>query len=131
MFHDDRVWRVRAEETPEVIALLVTRQTWPACTAFETGGLLFLNDSLPEDGSTDFAVVKRPADPGGRFVQVASLTLGFCRYESALVLIGRLLEGDYDAPVTSLAVEPRLETAPEHIARCCSFCSHSPRGFVR
>ena len=99
------------------------RQTWPACTAFAIGGHSFLNDSLPEDGSTDFAVVKRPADPGSRFVQVASLTLGFCRYESALGLIGRVLAGDCDAPVTALAVEPRLEKASEHIDRCCPFCS--------
>ncbi len=123
MFHDDRVWRIRPAETPEVVALLVTRQTWPACTAFEIGSYLFLNDSLPEDGSTDFAVVKRPTVRGGVFVQVASLTLGFFRYENALGLIGRVLAGDYDAPVTSLAVEPRLETAPEHIARRCPFCS--------
>ena len=78
---------------------------------------------LPEDGSTDYAVVKRPANPGDRFVQVASLTLGFCHYESALGLIRRVLAGDYDAPVTALAVDPRLETAPVHIARCCPFCS--------
>ena len=46
MFHDDRVWCVRAAETPEVVALLLTRQTWPAGTAFETGNHFFLNDSL-------------------------------------------------------------------------------------
>ncbi len=77
MFHDDRTWRVRLEGTPEAVALQVTRRTWPACTAFAAGGYLFLNDSPPEDGSTDYAVVKRPTAPGGRFAQVASLTLGF------------------------------------------------------
>ena len=123
MFHDDRRWCVRLEGTPEDVASQVTRRTWPACTAFAVGDYLFLNDSMPEDGSTDFAVVKRPTEPDGRFVQVASLTLGFFDYASALDRIRRVLAGDYDALATAYAVEPRLETAPEHAARCCPFCS--------
>ena len=123
MFHDDRTWCVRPDGTPEDVALQVTRRTWPRCTAFETGGYLFLNDSLPEDGSTDYAVVKRPTAPGGRFVQVASLTLGFWSYENALDLIRSVLAGDYDAPASAFAVEPHLEPAPEHVARSCPFCS--------
>lgn len=123
MFHDDRIWCVRPEGTPEAVAMQVTRRTWPACTAFETSGYLFLNDSLPEDGSTDYAVVKRPTGPGGRFVQVASLTLGFWSYENALDRIRSVLAGDYDALASAYAVEPRLETAPAHGARRCPFCS--------
>ncbi|MFO0850738.1 MAG: hypothetical protein U0871_19605 [Gemmataceae bacterium] len=123
MFHDDRIWCVRPKGTPEAVALLVTRRTWPACTAFETGGYLFLNDSLPEDGSTDYAVVKRPTEPGGRFVQVASLTLGFWSYENALDLIRSVLAGDYDAPASTFAADPHLEPAVGHVARCCPFCS--------
>ena len=123
MFHDDRIWCVRPEGTPEAVALLVTRRTWPACTAFTVGGYLFLNDSLPEDGATDYAVVKRPIAPGGRFVQVASLTLGFWSYENALDLIRSVLAGDYDAPASTFAVEPHLEPAAGHVARRCPFCS--------
>ena len=123
MFHDDRTWCVRADGTPEVVALQVTRRTWPVCTAFAIGGYLFLNDSLPEDGSTDFAVVKRPAERGGAFVQIASLTLGFFSYENALDRLRRVLAGDYDAPASAFAVEPHLEPAPAHVARGCPFCS--------
>ena len=123
MFHDDRVWRVRAEETTEDVALLVTRRMWPACTAFANGGYLIHNDSLPDDGSTDYAVVKRPTERGGAYVQVASLTLGFFNYENALDRLRRVLAGDYDGPACAYAVEPRLETAHEHIARRCQFCS--------
>ena len=123
MFHDDRIWCVRPEGTPEAVALLVTRRTWPPCTAFAVGGYLFMNDSLPEDGSTDYAVVKHPTEPGGRFVQVASLTLGFWSYENALDLIRSVLAGDYDAPASNLAVDPHLEPAPAHVARRCQFCS--------
>ena len=123
MFHDDRTWCVRPDGTPEDVALQVTRRTWPACTAFAIRGYLILNDSLPEDGSTDYAVVKRPAEGGGAFVQIASLTLGFFSYENALDRLRRVLAGDYDTPAAFRAVEPRLETAYEHIARRCPFCS--------
>ena len=105
------------------MALQVTRRTWPACTAFAIGGYLFLNDSLPEDGSTDYAVVKRPTKRGGADVQVASRTLGFFGHENVLDRIRRVLAGDYDALTSANAVEPRLETAHEHIARRCLFCS--------
>jgi hypothetical protein len=123
MFHDDRGWCVRPNGSPEEVARLVTRRTWPPCAAFEVDGYLFLNDSLPEDGSTDFAVVKRPANPGEAFTQVASLTLGFWSYENALDLIRRVLAGEYDARPTNFAVEPRLETAAEHLLSGCSCCA--------
>jgi hypothetical protein len=103
------------------LAALVTGRTWPACTAFAAGGYLFLNDSLPEDGSTDFAVVKRLA-AAGPLVQVASLALGLCDYASALALIRRVLAGGYDAHATNPAVEPHVETAAGHAARRCPFC---------
>ena len=123
MFHDERTWCVRPDGTPEDVALQVTRRTWPACTAFAIRGYLILNDSLPEDGSTDFAVVKRPAERGGAFVQIASLTLGFFSYENALDRLRRVLAGDYDVPASAFAVDPHLEPAPEHVARSCPFCS--------
>lgn len=123
MFHDDRTWCVRPGGTPEQLAMQLTRRTWPPCAAFEAGGYLFLNDSLPDDGSTDYAVVRRPTRAGGRHVQVASLTLGFWSYENALDLIRRVLAGEYDAPAPAFAVEPRLEPAAEHLARPCPFCS--------
>jgi hypothetical protein len=123
MFHDDRTWCVRPEGTPEAVASQLTRRTWPACTAFTVGGYLFLNDSLPEDGSTDYAVVKRPTVPGAGFVQVASLTLGLWSYENALDLILSVLAGDHDAPATAFAVDPHLEPAAAHSARHCPFCS--------
>ena len=123
MFHDNRTWCVRPDGMLEAVALQVTRRTWPVCTAFAIRGYLILNDSLPEDGSTDYAVVKRPTKRGGAYVQVASLTLGFFSYENALDRLRRVLAGDYDALTSANAVEPRLETAHEHIARRCPFCS--------
>ncbi|MBY0457640.1 MAG: hypothetical protein K2V38_09905 [Gemmataceae bacterium] len=71
MFHDDRTWCVRPEGTPEAVASQLTRRTWPACTAFTVGGYLFLNDSLPEDGS---AVWLNETETGPRYnVQISRL----------------------------------------------------------
>ena len=123
MFHDDRTWCVRPDGTPEAVALQVTRRTWPACTAFAIRSYLFLHDSLPEDGSTDYAVVKRPTKRGGAYVQVASLSLGFFSYENALDRLRRVLAGDYDALASACAVDPHLEPAAAHVARCCPLCS--------
>ena len=123
MFHDDRRWCVRPEGTPEDVARQVTRRTCPECAAFETGGYLFLNDSLDGDEATDFAVVKRPTTPGGPLVQVGSVMLGVLSYDSALAVIRRVLAGGHDAPATAFAVDPRLDTAAGHAARHCPFCS--------
>lgn len=123
MFHDRRRWCVRPVETPEEVLTRVFRRKWPHCTAIEIGSYLFLNDSLPEETSTDCAVVKRPTQPGGRFLQVASLLLEAFSYDEALGHIRRALAGEYDALATVFTVDPRLESAAEHARRCCPFCT--------
>ena len=81
-------------------------------------------DSLPEDTSpTDYAVVKRPTQPGGRFLQVASLLLEAFGYDEALGHVRRTLAGDHNALATNFEVDPQLETASsEHAGRYCPFC---------
>lgn len=121
MFHAKRVWCVSPKETPEEVARLLTQSTWTLCTAIELRGYLFLNDSTSEDGAQEYAVVKRPAGAGGRFVQVESITFGWCSYEKALDYIRRALSGEYDALDFVRAVDPRLDTAAEH--RRCPLCA--------
>ena len=123
MFHSKRIWCVTPKETPEEVARLLKEHTWTLCTAFEIRGYLFLNDSTSEDGAAEFAVVKRPAEVGGQFLQVESITFGWCDYAKALDYIQRALSGDYDALEFVRAVEPRLETADEHRARYCQLCA--------
>jgi hypothetical protein len=99
-------------------------QTWPHCTAIEIGGYLFLNDSLPEDTSPmDCVVVKRPTQPGARFLQIDSVLLAAYTDDGLLGHIRRTLRGDYDALATNCEVDPRLETASEHAGWCCPFCT--------
>ena len=113
MFHDDRPWCVHP------VAPLKTLAVWVD----------------PADGSTDFAVVKRQADPGGRFDQVASLTLRYESYKNALDHNRSVLAGHYDALASADAAEPRLEMATGRVARCCPFCTRPrslpDRGFIR
>ena len=121
MFHAKRVWCVTPRETPEEVARLLTQSTWTLCTAMELRGYLFLNDSTSEDSAQEYALVKKPAGAGGPFVQVESITFGWCSYDQALAYIRRALSGEYDALDFVRAVEPRLEPAAEH--RRCPLCA--------
>ena len=121
MFHTKRVWCVSRKESPEEVARMLTESSWTLCTAIELGGYLFLNDSTCEDGAQEYAVVKMPTEPGGRHVQVESITFGWLKYEAALDYIRRVLSGEYDALDVARAVEPRLESAAEH--RRCHLCA--------
>lgn len=121
MFHKNRVWCVSPKGTPEEVARLLTQHTWTLCTAVELRGYLCLNDSTSEDGAQEYAVVKTPAETGGRHVQVESITFGWCSYETALDHIRRALAGEYDALDFVRAVDPRLEPAAEH--RRCPLCA--------
>ena len=103
------------------MARLLTEHTWTLCTAIELDGYLFLNDSTSEDGAQEYAVVKKPTEPGGQHIQVESITFGWCSYDQALDSIRRVLSGEYDALDFARAVEPRLETAAEH--RRCPLCA--------
>jgi hypothetical protein len=120
MFHAKRVWCISPQESREELARLLTEHTWTLCTAFEIGHYLFLNDSTSEDAIVEFAVVKRLLDS---FVQVESITFGWCDYAKALDYVQRVLSGEFDSAEFAHAVEPRLETAAEHRARYCPLCA--------
>lgn len=121
MFHQHRVWGVTPKGTPEEVARLLTETTRTLCTALELGGYLFLNDSTSEDGAQEYAVVRKPADPGGQYLQVESVTFGWCSYDQALGYVRSAIAGRYDALDFVRAVDPRLEPAAEH--RRCPLCA--------
>jgi hypothetical protein len=123
MFHSHRHWCVRRAETPAELARRGTSYSWTLCTAFELGGYLFLNDSTSENGAVEFAVVKKPDKPRGRYQQVETITFGWCCYDKALDHIRRVLAGEYDAHAFTHAVEPRFDTPDEHGIRNCGFCA--------
>lgn len=123
MFHDDREWCIFPTTDPKQAATAVTGRKLPHCAAVEIGDYLLLNDSLPEDPPTDFAVVRRLDRSGRRYEQVASLTLGCFTFDTVLDIIRRLLAGERVDDFAAAVVRPRVRSADEHRGRKCAFCS--------
>lgn len=110
MLHERRVFQEPSEvATEEELAEKLTQHTWTLCAAFKIRDLLFLNDSLSEDGAAEFAVVR-----GDR--QIESITFGWCTEEQAREYIRRLLKGDLVSPVGRVA--PRYHPR----GTCCDLC---------
>jgi len=120
MFHHDRVWCVNAVDSAEELARKLTETTWTGCTAFLLGGYLWLNDATSPDGAQEYAVVKH-SGPGGRPLQVESITFSWCDYHSALEHIQRTLRGDDDRNEFAREVNPYLQPPEEH--RRCPHCA--------
>ena len=116
MMHHDRTWVVTAVATAEELAEKLTGTTWTCCTAFELGGYLWLNDSTSPDRGQEYATVKN-VGPGGRPLQVESITFSWCSCEEALALIHRSLRGEDDGNEFAGEVSPQLQTPQEH-GRC-------------
>ena len=108
MLHPMRRFNVMRVRSVEELAEQVTRCTWTLCTGFELEGILWLNDSLREDGAQEYAVIR-----GGR--QVESITFGWCSREQAEMHIRNILAGKV---VDMGPVSPRLD----HRNRTCRLC---------
>lgn len=116
MMHERRIWTVAPIESAEELARMLTEHDWTLCTAFELQGYLFLNDATSEDGIQEYAVVKRCDD--GTFLQVESVTFGWCDFGRALEHVRRATEGRNEfATIAS----PRLDTPEQH--ERCPLCS--------
>lgn len=113
--HKNRRWCVGQVSSAEELAEKLTRHTWTRCTGFELSGYLFLNDSTSEDGGQEYAVVKREAD--GRFLQLESITFGWCDFDKAIGFIKAAASGEWDQGELVCEVHPQLDT-PETHGRC-------------
>lgn len=60
MFNRNRTWSINnaSEMTPELLAEHLTQHSWTLCTAFQRDRILYLNDSLSEDGAGEWAMVR-------------------------------------------------------------------------
>lgn len=115
VFHNKRRWCVAQVESAEVLAEKLTEHTWTLCTAFALEGHLFLNDSTSEDGAQEYAVLK--TTEVGVYIQVESITFGWCKPDRALELIREVLAGKFDTAGTFGPVKPKLDTPDKH-GRC-------------
>ena len=120
MMHRRR-WCVSEVKDAEELARLLTERTWTLCSGFELAGYLFLNDSTSEDGAQEYAVVKRPRDAGALFIQVESITFGWCSAEEALGYIRSVLAGEADR--ASFAKEVQLQHDSPKTHGHCHLCA--------
>ena len=120
MLHSKRRWVIATVATPEELAQKVTEMTWCCCNGFRIEGTdyLFLNDATSADGAQEYGAVKGSLD-GPPWLQVESLTFGWCTYEKALDLIRKVLAGEYDQADYAFPVTLRLDTPEQH-----GYCSH-------
>ena len=119
MMHRNRTWSVTPINSAGELARMLSEHTWAPCTAFELAGTLFLNDSTGPDGAQEYAIVRRLDD--GRFLQVESITFGWCDHAAAHRHILRAIEGRDDGNDFAAVVAPHLETPEQH--RRCPLCA--------
>src|ERR1700730_12832113 len=75
--HKSRRWAIWPAESAEWLAEKLIGHSWCSCAGWSLGGYLFLNDQTSEDGAFEVAIVKPPAEPGGDWWQVESITFGW------------------------------------------------------
>lgn len=117
MMHERRTWCVGNVNDAQELADKLTGHTWTLCTGFRHRGYLYLNDSTSEDGAQEYGVVKEAKDAGDSFLQVESITFGWCDKARALDYIERISAGEYDGSSFARKVNPRIETPKLH-SRC-------------
>lgn len=101
-------------QSPEQLARDLCERTWTCCTGFQFGSYLFLNDSTSEDGAQEYAVILiRDAS----FLQIESITFGWCTEAEALRYVQDALAGKMDENSFAKPVELCLEL-PEAHGRC-------------
>jgi len=121
MIHENRRWCLQTVGSAEELARKLTQQGWTLCCGFEIGKYLFLNNAFSEDGAQEYAVVRKPVQPGEPYLQVESITMSWASEANALAYIQQALAGEMDKNDFATPVEPRLETPEQH--RRCHLCA--------
>jgi hypothetical protein len=76
-WHNLRTWVVHPAPSAEGLAEKLVGHAGCSCQGWSLEGSPFLNDQTSEDGAFEVAVVKPPAEPGGPWWQVESITSGW------------------------------------------------------
>jgi hypothetical protein len=121
MFHDKRIWCVQHGASAEELTRYLTEFTMCCCCGFELDGYLFLNDSTSADGGQEYAVLRKPNTPDTPYVQIESITFGWCDFTKGLQYVRDILAGRYDSSEFTQPVRPHLQTSHEHGS--CHFCA--------
>jgi len=117
MFHDQRRWALANLDDPHELADWLCNRCGCACSGFRHRGYLYLNDSTGGDGIVEYAIVKEL--PDGTFVQVESITFGWCDYAKTRGYIESIAAGEFDA-VMNTPVTPKIDEPGTHVP--CRHC---------
>jgi hypothetical protein len=74
--HSKMTWVINPAPSAEWLAEKLIGHSWCSCQGWSLGGYLFLNDQTSPDGAFEVAIVKPPAEEGGPWYQVESITFG-------------------------------------------------------
>lgn len=94
-------------------------KTWTLCTGFQVVGhpaYYFLNDSISEDGAQEYAIVKE-VEPG-KFVQIESVTFGWCDFQGVRNYVRDALSGKWDDSPYNNEVHPSIERGRHRCGAC-------------
>ena len=119
MFHEKRLWRIAPVLTAELLAAMLTQQTWTKCSAFRLGNLVFFNDSTGPDGAQEYAVCQESVNEetgGTSYIMIESITFSWCSEEMALKDIKDLQE---KGGILSKTVVPRIDKQADHRCTGC------------
>jgi len=115
MMHKKRTFSVAPVETAEELADKLTQYSWCLCNGFKLGELIFLNDSISENGAQEFGVVYQ-----GK--QIESITFGWCTTEKALEYIKEMQQQVEDKTFNAFTnVINKIEDSQDH--KRCSYCA--------
>ncbi len=120
MFFEKRVYKVKEVYDIDWLAQRLTRGTWCLCNGFKFSGVWFLNDSTSEDGVQEYAAIT--LDAAGNFIQVESISFGWCSVEKAKWYIMDCVRYAYRLdknPPLKRIVFPKLD----HVAGACRLCA--------
>jgi hypothetical protein len=126
--HKSRRWVIQPAESAAWLAEQMIGHSWCSCQGWSLAGYLFLNDQTGPDGAFEVAIVKPPAEAGGQWYQVESITFRWLRgdfthtaLEKARFIIEAAATGRLDPGQPGNVAWPiapcRVET-PEGHGRC-------------
>lgn len=113
MLHKHRMWSVTDINSSDELAIKLTQQTWPGCTAFRQGTYLYANDATSGDGAQEYAVL-RMFTREDLLVQVETITFSWCSIESATELIQQINSNQFDSQLLDRVQAKRFQSPAEH-----------------
>lgn len=87
MYHNKRRWCVQKVGSADELADKLLGYDWCGCCGFELEEFLWLNDSTAPESVQEYAVLLKPTEEFPDYLQVESITVGWCNRQQLLEII--------------------------------------------